>query len=408
LGLVHFASLLYWLVPVMTRFGGFPWPVALAVHLLLAFYLALYPALTFGLSELFGFLKTPGLLRGLGFALLWVFFEILRSHLLTGFPWEPLGGSLAPNPYLIQAAAFLGTCFLSFMLAFSNYAFFALARYGKRSLKVLIPALSLVLLNFIYGFWVIPEKSPPFPFKVALVQGNIPQDLKWQKGLETRSLEKYLRLSRKALSCKPEMIIWPETAMPFLFPLDPLSQTLLSGVKDLGVPVVFGAPRVEKRGDHYVMKNSLLALSPKGEILDFYDKEHLVPFGEYVPLERYFPWLRKLAVASGNYKPGKGSGVITVAGHRLGVLICFENIFSRLSYKRLQAGAEVLLVVTNDAWFDNSAALPQHFYQSVLRAVETRRFVIQVSNTGLSGIIDPYGRVLLLGPVNREWTACFP
>jgi len=408
LGLIHFATLLYWLVSVMVRFGGFPLLAALSVHFLLAFYLALYPALTFGFSESLGFLRAPSFLHGIGFALLWVLFETLRGHLFTGFPWEPLGGALAPNPYLLQLAAHLGTPFLSFMLAFLNYAFFAVAKYGKRSLRILILAVLLILLDLLYGFLVIPKRMPSFPFKVALVQGNIPQDIKWQKGHEIQSLEKYLKLSRQALACYPDLIVWPETAVPFFFPLDPLSRMLISGVKDLGVPVLFGAPRVEKEDGRYVMKNSLVALSPERKIFGVYDKEHLVPFGEYVPLERHFPWLRNLAVASGNYEPGRGSGVIEVAGKKLGVLICFENVFPELSRKRVSAGAEVLLVVTNDAWFGESAALPQHFYQSVLRAVETRRYVIQVSNTGLSGIIDPYGRVILLGPVNREWVGCFP
>jgi len=408
LGFAHFATLLYWLVPVMVRFGGFPWPGALSVHLLLAFYLALYPALTLGVSEALGFLRKPGVLPGAGFSFLWVFSEALRGRLFTGFPWEPLGGALALNPYLLQPAAILGPSFPSLMLAFSNYAFFVALRYGKRALKLLVLSGLTVLGSLLYGLAEIPEESPPFPLRLALVQGNIPQEEKWHPSQKAETLEEYLKLSRRALDCAPELIVWPETAVPFFFPRDPLSGKLISGVKALGVPVLFGAPRVEREAGGYVMKNSLVALSPEGKISGVYDKEHLVPFGEYVPLGDTFPSLRNLAVASGDYEPGRGSGIIEVAGRKLGVLICFENIFPKLSRKRVEEGAEALLVVTNDAWFGESAALPQHFYQSVLRAVETRRYVIQVSNTGLSGVIDPYGRVLLLGPINREWVACFP
>ena len=195
--------------------------------------------------------------------------------------------------------------------------------------------------------------------------------------------------------------------MPFVYPGSPWVKDLKALLSQLGVPVLLGIPRMERTVSGYQMFNSVLAFSAKGELLGAYDKEHLVPFGEYVPWVRYFPWLKRLSVASGDYQAGRGPGLLKVAGHRLGILICFENVFPELSRKRVKEGAEVLIVLTNDAWFGTSSALPQHFYQSVLRAVENRRFVIQVSNTGLSGLIDPYGRVLSVGPLNQEWLACW-
>ncbi len=408
-GALHFGGLLYWLVPVMVRFGGFPWPLALGIHGLLVLYLGIYSALALVLGTAFGIFRRPSLKGGILWAFLWAFMEFLRGRLLTGFPWEPLGAALAPSVYLIQPASLPGGVYLlSALLAGSNYLLWMILRgYHRPRLlgSILLGLWGAILL---YAWGTVPSVSSSFP-RIAIVQGNIPQDVKWTPGKERWSLEKYFSLSRKALEeCHPEVILWPETAVTFFFPHSPdLSARLIEGIKELGVTVLLGAPRIAQEEDRYVMKNSLLVFSPKGELKGIYDKEHLVPFGEYVPLEKYLPWLRNLAVASGRYSPGKGPGVVKAAGVKWGVLICFENVFPELARKRIKEGAELLLVITNDAWFGDSAALPQHFYQSVLRAVETRRYVIQVANTGLSGVIDPYGRILSLGPINREWVGCF-
>ncbi len=391
----------------MVRFGGFPWPAALGIHLLLSLYLGLYPGLALALSERFGFLAHPNFGGGLAFAALWMGFEILRGLGPFGFPWEPLGAALAVNPYLIQPAALVGVYGLSFFLAWSNYVLFAALKTGRRARPLLFLAGGLWLANLLGALFFIPKEPPPLPLKICLVQGNVPQEVKWERDREEANLEKYFELSRKTLSAAPDLIVWPETAVTFVFPVDPLVKKLLREVQSLGRPLLFGTPRVEKRREGYVLKNSVVAISPSGKVLGIYDKERLVPFGEYVPFERWLPWLRHLAVASGDYEPGRGPGVLEIAGHRLGILICFENVFPGLARKRSRAGAEILVVVTNDAWFDRSAALPQHFYQSVLRAVETRRYVLQVANTGLSGLVDPYGRILLLGPTAQEWVACW-
>jgi len=403
---VFFAGLLYWIFGVMVRFGGLPLPLALSAYLLLCLYLALYPALAVFGAAAAGAFERPGLLPGLLLAVFWMAGEYLRGRLLTGFPWEPLSGALAPVPLLLQPAALVGALGLSLLPLWVNYALFAaLPPRGRRA--PLLVALALLVATALYGWRVLSREISPLPVRVALIQGNVPQELKWRPGEERRSLERYLELSRKTLFCDPDLLIWPETALTFPFPYGGLTGKLFEGVRGLGRPILFGAPRAVQTKKGWVLRNSLVALSPEGRVLGVYDKEHLVPFGEYVPLEDRLPWLRRLAVASGDYTPGRGPGILRVAGVRVGILICFENAFSRLARARVRAGADFLLVVTNDAWFGRSAALRQHFDQSILRAVETRRWVVQVSNTGLSGVIDPCGRVRLLGPVERAWQACF-
>ncbi|QJA05778.1 apolipoprotein N-acyltransferase [Thermosulfurimonas marina] len=403
---VFFFGLLYWIPGVMIRFGGLSRPLALSVHLLLCLYLALYSALAVAGAAALKAFERPGLLPGLLLGAFWLAGEYLRGRLLTGFPWEPLSGALAPVPLLLQPAALVGALGLSLLPLWVNYALFA-ALPPRRRRAPLLAAFFLLGATVLYGWRALSLEVPVFPVRVALIQGNIPQEIKWRPGEERRSLERYLELSRKALACGPDFLVWPETALPFPFPYGGLTGELLKGIRSLGRPVLFGAPRAVHTEKGWDLRNSLVALSPEGKPLGVYDKEHLVPFGEYVPFEDKFPWLRNLAVASGDYTPGRGSGVLEVAGVRVGALICFENAFAPLARARVRAGADLLLVITNDAWFGRSAALRQHFDQSILRAVETRRWVIQVANTGLSGVIDPYGRVRLLGPVERPWWSCF-
>ncbi len=404
-GSVHLSTLLYWLAGVMHRFGGFPWPAAVSLLLLLALYLSLFMALPVALGEGRNFFERPSLRASLGLALFWTLGEILRGAGSLGFPWEPLGAALAPAPPLLRPAAYLTVYGLSFLLVGTNFLIFMACT--RRRWGLLSAVVFFWLGVYAWGLMTIPRHPPSLPLSLCLVQGNVPQEIKWNPGEDRRNLYHYLSLSRKALSATPRLIVWPETALTFVYPVSPLVQALQEGVRELGIPVLFGVPRVERTLSGWRLKNSAVVLAPSGEVLGIYDKEHLVPFGEYVPLVRWFPWLRKLAVASGNYAPGTGPGVIRIKGVRLGLLICFENAFPFLARKRVREGADLLVVLTNDAWFGSSAALPQHFYQSVLRAVETRRYVLQVANTGISGLIDPYGRILSRGPINREWIACW-
>ncbi|NPB09433.1 MAG: apolipoprotein N-acyltransferase [Thermodesulfobacteria bacterium] len=404
-GWVHFFVLLYWLVPVMTDFGGLPGPAAWGTLGLLAAYLALYWAATGVFAARAELLQ--GDLRGLFlFPAVFVAFEFLRGRLLYGFPWGFVGASQYRLLPLIQVADLGGIYAVSYVVVFVNYLLFALLRRraGRRELGA---ALFVLLAVLSYGLVRLQTEWPAIGReRAALIQGNVPQTSKWKPELRRESLKRYLSLSEQALSEDPSVILWPETALPFLFPVESLSQEVLVWQKSHGVPLILGAPRLGLFGEKPRIYNSLFLIKD-GRVVSFYDKQRLVPFGEFIPLEDKIPLLRTFAVASGDYSPGPAGGPLKLDEKRVfGPLICFESVFPDLAYEQVRRGATVLLVATNDAWFDRSAGPYQHFAQAVFRAVETRRYLLRVANTGISGLIDPHGRIRLATPLEETLNPC--
>ena len=403
-GLVYFFALLYWLVPVMHHFGGLPLPAALGALGLLSAYLALYWAVPFWLFVAGNFLRGKP-----SSCLLWAAyltaFEYLRAKVPLAFPWGLLGSALYQALPLIQVADLGGVFAVSFLLYLSNYALFSLARHRKKGPLLL----ALLLLLSAWGYGTVRLKTPfsgPSQ-RIGLIQGNIPQDVKWDQRFLLKTLLKYEALSSEALACEARLLVWPETALPaYATPENPLFQEILAFTARKKLALIFGAPRLEEKGGRLLAHNSLF-LAVRGKIKGIYDKQRLVPFGEFVPLEDKFPWLRTFAVASGDYTPGpKASPLKLEAGKVFGPLICFESIFPDLARREVLKGATILLVATNDAWFGTTAGPYQHFVQAIFRAVETRRYVVRVANTGISGLIDPHGRVLLKTPLEREAAPC--
>ncbi len=401
-GFSYFMPLLYWLVPVMTHFGGLPPLAAWGVLALLALYLALYWALVSTLIQRHGLLE--GDLAALLVPAVWVAGEFLRGKLFYGFPWGFLGASQARFLPFIQIADLGGIYAVSFLVVLANVGLFL---FWERRFKGAIISFILIALCLGYGLIRLHTRWPEEKTQVfGLVQGNIPQDLKWSPALKEESLTRYLKLSEEALGCGAEVVLWPETALPWFFPDDTLSRRVLSWSQKHPVPLVLGAPRLSVSDEKIKVFNSLFLLKG-GKILGIYDKQQLVPFGEFVPLERYFPLMRTFAVAAGNFSPGlKGAPLSLGPERHLGPLICFESTFPSLARRQVRQGANILLVATNDAWFGRSAGPYQHFDQAVFRAVETRRYVVRVANTGISGIIDPYGRILKATPLEKTVASC--
>ncbi len=402
-GFVYFWGLLYWLINVMMDFGGLPFLAAVGVLSLLAAYLALYLAIPFWLSEKLGLLRL-GPLNALFCAALFTSFEFLRAKVPFAFPWGFLGTTQYENIFLIQIASLGGVYAVSFVLYLINYACFAFITEQFKARYTIALALVVFLGAYLYGAKALDHKFSGTPQKVAIIQGNIPQDVKWKPELKEESLEKYLNLSQRALKEKPEVIIWPETALPFYFGLERnLSQKIANWVAFHKVYLILGTPRLERENNGYKIFNSLFLLDRNGHVKAIYDKQHLVPFGEFVPFEDVLPFLRTFAVAAGGYSPGpKHSPLVIKPGEAFGGLICFESVFPDLAREQAKKGATVLLVATNDAWFRTSAGPYQHFAQAVFRAVENRRYLVRAANTGISGLIDPYGRIILRTPLEKE------
>jgi len=243
-----------------------------------------------------------------------------------------------------------------------------------------------------------------------LEQGNLDQNVKWEPAMQRLTVKRYLSLSAESLSVpeseRPELLIWPETAMPFDYQTAPeLSAAIRAFARDRRVALLFGAPGFRNRGDGVVDAfNRAYLIAPNGVGEGWYDKEHLVPFGEYVPPFLDLPFLRPLLQGVGEFLPGESTGPLVLPATPqlspdrgplvLGVLICYESIFPELARKQVSQGATLLVNISNDAWFGRSSAPEQHLSLGILRAVEQRRWIARSTNTGISAFVDPTGAVV--------------
>ena len=383
-GFVFFVGTLYW-ISFVTTVG----------MLILALYLSLYFGI-FGAFYVY-FKKAAPLWKLFIYPSLWVGLEFMRDHLFTGFGWACLGYSQYKNLPIIQIADMTGVWGVSFLMVMVNFAIkeflsvfiiekvkFNFKEHGK---FFLIPSAVLVLV-LVYGysllnFFVHSNQK----IAVAVIQGNIPQDLKWQEDEESSIIAKYKALSTEAASNRPELIIWPETAFPgFLNEDEEEILKLREYVKSLGIPLLFGVVTDEE--DRYY--NSAVLFNSQGALAGRYDKIHLVPFGEFVPFRRQFPFLANM-VPIEDFTSDKDFKVFDPIP--FSVLVCFEDTFSNLTRQFVRSGARMLVNITNDAWFYDTKEHSMHLQAAVFRAVENRRSLVRASNTGVSGFIDARGRL---------------
>ncbi|MEZ4524805.1 MAG: apolipoprotein N-acyltransferase [Desulfobacterales bacterium] len=415
-GLVHYPGLVYWLVYTMQTYGGLPVYLSVPLLFLLAAYLALYPAF-FSLLLILAARKPFSLFCLMPAA--WVALEYARAHLLTGFPWELMGYSQFQRLHLIQISDMTGVYGVSFFIALVNAALFILVLHirkadwqGERPGKaitgaVLAIAMLCLCLCAVYGqmrIQTLEELAETSPgIKTAAVQGNINQMVKWDPAFQEGSIRKYVDLSLSAKKNHPDLVVWPETAAPFYFSHNiGLTRTVTEGVRQTRSWFLIGSPSHANREQGTEYYNSAYLISPEGEIAGRFDKVHLVPFGEYVPLKKWLPFVKKIVAQVGDFKTGKQGDILSADRFRLGVLICYEIIFPELSAAAVRNGADLLANITNDAWYGNSSAPYQHFSMSVFRAVENRRSLVRAANTGISGFVSPTGRILRTTALFRD------
>lgn len=417
-GVLHFLLQLYWIVFVLGRYGGLPWYFSYPAALLLSLYMALY----FGL-----FTVIAGAIRQRWGAIvflwltpcLWVGLDWLRGVLFTGFPWMDLGYGLWQTPYFLQAADLFGHHFLTFLIVLVNSAVFVAIQQG-RDRKVAIQLLVVALLIITVGIYGNLRSRQLERYLAAsetmvfgVVQGNIDQSRKWVPEEQQRTVDNYLDQTRKLLSRPnpPELVVWPETALPFYPSRNPLFHAIPRLAITGDISLLTGSPwfeieDAEKRIVNFF--NAALLIPSDGEKPSLYFKSHLVPFGEYVPLKKFLFFLAPLVEAVGDFSPGKIEKPLLSDEARCGILICFESIFPDITRKWVDAGANVLVNLTNDAWYGRSSAPAHSMAMSVLRAVESRRSLVRAANTGISGFVDPLGRVLKSSPIFVNWAESAP
>lgn len=395
-GLVCYLLSIPWVVHTMTTYGGLPLPLGFLLLIALSLYLALYVGIfAYGVTR---FSAGGALIYLVGVPALWVGLEYARTFLLSGFPWNLLGYSQYQNLSVIQIAAVTGVYGISFLLVLTN-AGIALGglsfRQGWRPALLPVGGVGLVLLaigSLGMGRMVSAE-TPQGEVRVGVVQGNIDQGVKWDPEFQVRTIDVYRRLTRE-VGARADLIVWPETAVPFFLREEgALSREVLGLAQRVRSYLLVGSPD-RTPGPSSRFYNSAFLISPEGKIVQKYDKIHLVPFGEYVPLKSLLFFVEKMASGIGDFRAGQDFTVFETPRGRFGVLICFEAIFPDQVRRYVLAGAHFLVNITNDAWFGDSAAPYQHLSMAILRAVENRVYLVRAANTGISALVGPTGRVL--------------
>ena len=382
-GFLFYLVTLYWLYHV-TIFG----------LIIVCLYLALYFGIFGLLFNRFAFFTLhPSPLTGLLIAIIWIILEYLQAHLFTGFGWALLGYSQYKNLALIQIADFSGVYGVSFVIMMVNVGIY---RFFKRSLKEIVIAGMVLAAAIGYGKIGEDKGGQGKEITVSIVQANIPQEMKWDPAAKDEILERYANLTRLAAFEDPDLIIWPETSFPGFFGINKETQEVLDLARKVDTPLLIGANTSEGLDSF----NSAVLISERGKVVDRYDKIHLVPYGEYVPFSDKIPFLHRLVLGElGEFTPGKEYKAFSLHPSpftnevKFATLICFEDIFPKISKKLVQNGAEFLVVITNDAWYGKSGAPYQHAAASVFRAIENRVPIVRCANTGYSCFIDPRGRI---------------
>ena len=360
----------------------------------------LYPITLFGAGAFFGlftilpfmtyfFARAKLWTRLLSFASAWVLLEWIRSFILTGFPWNLLGTALAFEPAFIQTAALWGTYGLSFILLLWAGLFYVAV--GKKRFLPLVFFVLLPLLFYAVGAWRIQAYDAALSdIKVRLVQPSIAQQMKWNRDALEQNLETYLEMSRTGGLDDVDFVVWGETAVPFDLDDEARQKQISAAVPARGY-LLTGALRRDAYGRFY---NSLFAINSEGKPVAFYDKSHLVPFGEYIPFRQYLPhWVHPVAAQIADFGHGDAYKIINISEYpAFGALICYEIIFPDAVLDRAHK-PQWLVLISNDGWYGDSAGPYQHLVAAQMRAVEEGITIVRSANNGISALINPLGQI---------------
>ncbi|MBO5682421.1 MAG: apolipoprotein N-acyltransferase [Clostridia bacterium] len=329
-------------------------------------------------------------------AALWSIFEWLQTLFWFGVPWARL--AIGQTGWLVgaQSASLFGSCFVAFLIVFVNFfAAYAILSAEKRRIFALLSA-GVFLLNTALGAVVmLSDKDSGNTVRISVVQGNISSQEKWLASSTQKTLAVYEKYTLEAAEEGAEIVIWPESALPYNLEGDIEKLAYVKALaRKSGVTIMVGAFTYNEEGTEL---NSIVTVFPDGSLHDtVYSKRHLVPFGEYVPMRGLFevliPPLTELSMLSEDLAFGEGANVVDLEKADIGSLICFDSIYDELARDSVKEGAQIIALSTNDSWFSDSAALYMHNAQAKLRAIETGRYVTRAANTGISSVITPNGK----------------
>ena len=402
-GVIYFACTLYWIGGVMAQHGNLPVIGAYALMIGLALHLSLFVGLfAWCLGRASGRFGVTGVWLA---PWLWVAAEWLRAWLGWDFPWVLLGSAQTSVIPVVQLASVTGVYGLSALTALVSTAAAVLAVSRRREdWRGVVVVAAVVVVVIAGGAWRVSRAvltSTGAQIRVGLLQGNVPQDTKTDAAYRDAITERYVGLSRQAIGAGAQVVIWPEASTPFLFEQDlVLSGPIRRLAIEAKVPFIIGTDEVDRTpGQPVRLYNSAVLVGTDGRTHDKYRKVRLVPFGEYVPFRKLLFFVGPLVESVGDFTPGTEFKTFDVNGSPMSVAICYEAVYGGIARTFVSEGAQLLTTITNDAWFERSSAAYQHFQQAALRAVEQGRYLVRSANTGISGAVDPYGRVMAETPL---------
>jgi len=412
-GIVWYGGSCYWVYHVMNVYGGLDAPVAAGVLLLFCLLYGFYHGLFGYLLAMAARPRPHGRRNALLLTpFLWVGIELLRSHILKGFPWDLLGTAQVDNIPLTRIATITGVYGISFLIALVNAGIVAAYLAPERRRRQLLPIAFAVAVMLQLGVLASP-RSAPVDDHAVLVQSNISLDEPWTMELFNRTLTELKQLSAAPPNSQGEkknLIVWPESPAPFYDNDDNVRISLSSLARDQNAYVVAGVVGTIPGENSATPENTNRAfvLAPNGQLVGHYDKIHLVPFGEYIPYKFLFGFAQKLTREVGDFRPGTSRTVLNAGGERVAVFICYESVFPDEVRQFALNGAQVFINISNDGWYGEHGAPGQHLNMARMRAIENNRWILRDTNTGITASIDPFGRIVAQAPRNQRTSLLVP
>ena len=400
-GAVSSVGIVYWTALVVVQYGGLSLPVGIGVMGLLCLALALFPSLFAWMVGRWRRAFGPAALLLAPVA--WVATEILRAHTLFNFSWCLLGYSQHANLPMIQVARFAAVYGVSFVVvSVATVLAYVVVETRPHPRRVAVLGMAaMVVAVLAYGLWTLSRPvAEAGRVRVALVQAAVLQEDKWQPEQAWSNIDLHLGLTRRAADQGARLVVWPESAVPFYFDRSPPLAAELQGlVRERRIYLVFGNDDREmhdERTERFWVGAKML--TPQGDLGLRYHKIRLVPFGEYVPVQSVITLggrvTAKVVKQVADFTPGEEYSTGTVDGHKIGTFICYEAIFPDLVREFAAGGAELLVNITNDAWYGRTSAPYQHMAMAAFRAVENGKYLVRAANTGITAVVDPRGRIL--------------
>ena len=390
-GMSFYLILLQWLMSNVYWAGGWAFWGYVGLCVIMSTYWSFLGALWVYIRA-----ASPRIPAVLALALLWVAMEYLQATAFTGFGWGALGYSQGRDLYLAQWAALGGVSLISGVLVLVNALLAGAIVESKRRGVRLAAAVAIAACAHGIGYvMTAPAQYDEQPYQVGLLQADFPLEMKWDPEYTLDMVANAAGKSRVLDQTTPlSLMVWPESLIMDDVEAAGIFQEVQSLTRDIEAPLFAGTHRTDRELGGAM--NSSVLIEVDGSVAGFYDKIHLAPFGEYVPLSTWLPFVSKVVPAIGDIKAGSESATFDAGGRRIGPLICFEVLFAPMAARLAEDGADLLVVITNLGWFGSSSAVSQELEVARMRAIETRIPVAHCANTGISGMFDPYGRFSLI------------